>query len=314
MNPSILTALALSAVLFLAFITSCTKAFIKPESPTGKKPVEGGKEISGSSVKLPLPKADLWTSDGQGGFVGAAKESLLFVKDGKTVSKAVKTDREPTAMAAGNGQIYIGAGDHVEVYDLSGNKKAAWSATSEDGLISGMAVTKDGIYAADASQKAVFRFSPDGKLLNVIDAKELGGFVVPSGHFSVADSGDGNVWITNPGKHQVVKFSPEGKVVSAFGAPGLTIEGFNACCNPMSIAVLPDGRIVTAEKGRVRVKVYTAEGRLDGIIGGTETFGTGIKILTLNIEDDGSVAVFDPTTGAVTRYARIIPAGEYHEG
>jgi hypothetical protein len=51
------------------------------------------------------------------------------------------------------------------------------------------------------------------------------------------------------------------------------IEGFSGCCNPVSLAVLPDGGFVTCEKGLIRVKVYNAEGEFVGVVAGPDELG-----------------------------------------
>ncbi|MHC4524382.1 MAG: hypothetical protein ACYSU8_02430, partial [Planctomycetota bacterium] len=49
--------------------------------------------------------------------------------------------------------------------------------------------------------------------------------------------------------------------------------GFSGCCNPVALAILPDGGFVTAEKGLVRVKVYDADGEFVGVVAGPDQLG-----------------------------------------
>ena len=58
-----------------------------------------------------------------------------------------------------------------------------------------------------------------------------------------------------------------------WGKTGVGIEGFSGCCNPVALAVLPDGGFVTAEKGLVRAKVYDADGEFVGVVAGPEQLG-----------------------------------------
>ena len=43
---------------------------------------------------------------------------------------------------------------------------------------------------------------------------------------------------------------------------------FFGCCNPAQLAVLPDGRFVTAEKGIPRVKIYARDGSFQTVVAG----------------------------------------------
>ena len=67
---------------------------------------------------------------------------------------------------------------------------------------------------------------------------------------------------------RIETYTPDGTLWSFWGESSATIEGFFGCCNPAHIAVLPDGRIVTAEKGLLRVKVFAPDGTFDGVVAG----------------------------------------------
>ena len=72
---------------------------------------------------------------------------------------------------------------------------------------------------------------------------------------------DGLLRVVNPGMHRIEAYTPDGDLESFWGRRVDGIEGFCGCCNPANIAILPDGRIVTAEKGIPRVKVYHGRGQ-----------------------------------------------------
>jgi hypothetical protein len=58
-----------------------------------------------------------------------------------------------------------------------------------------------------------------------------------------------------------------GKRLYSFGQRGNTINDFHGCCNPVSVAFLSNGGIVTVEKDPTRIKVYSMEGakKVEGI-------------------------------------------------
>ena len=91
----------------------------------------------------------------------------------------------------------------------------------------------------------------------------------------------------------------------------MAVENFCGCCNPVNLAVLADGRIVTAEKGIPRVKVHAADGRFECVVAGpkqlaptktiTEETRTQFKLLAVDLAVDsgGRVLVLDPARRSV---------------
>jgi hypothetical protein len=94
------------------------------------------------------------------------------------------------------------------------------------------------------------------------------GIIVPSAYFDLALSQDGLLRVVNPGRLRVDAFTRDGQYEFSWGEPGNAIEGFCGCCNPCALAVLPDGRFVTAEKGLMRVKVYNSDSGFEGVVAG----------------------------------------------
>ena len=99
---------------------------------------------------------------------------------------------------------------------------------------------------AGSNLDPIFEFDASGKLL-----QNFGGgmFVFPHGVF--VDK-TGNVWITDArgqdGKgHQVVKFSPEGKVLMTLGKVGVEGDGHDTFNGPSSVAIARNGDIFVAD-------------------------------------------------------------------
>ena len=107
----------------------------------------------------------------------------------------------------------------------------------------------------------------DGRTGKLLDAWGGGHFIMP--HGLTLDRED-NVWITDVGRHQVFKFSPDGKrlllTVGERGIPGADRTHFNL---PSDVAVLADGSFYVSDGYKnTRVVKFTADGIYDFEWGG----------------------------------------------
>ena len=85
-------------------------------------------------------------------------------------------------------------------------------------------------------------------------------FVIPSPHFDLVAGPDETFWVVNPGKRRIESYSRPGELQSMWGQAGAALADFFGCCNPAHLALLPDGRFVTSEKGIPRIKIYSEAG------------------------------------------------------
>jgi len=103
-----------------------------------------------------------------------------------------------------------------------------------------------------------------GRLLAAWGANE---FIMPHG---LSLDREDNVWLTDVGRHQVFKFSPDGKklllTLGERGVPGADRAHFNL---PTDVAVLADGSFYVSDGYKnTRVVKFTAEGKYDFEWGG----------------------------------------------
>jgi sugar lactone lactonase YvrE len=226
---------------------------------------------------------------------------------------------------ASPGRIYVGMKGRVEVCDAAGKRLAAWEDLGARALLTSIAAGDADVYVADAGNRLVYRYDPSGKRLATIGkrdrTKETPVFVIPSPYFDLALTGEGQLRVVNPGRHRIEWYTPAGVFEGAWGEPGEEIDRFCGCCNPANFAILPDGRIVTAEKGIPRVKVYQSDGTFFGVVAGTETLAPGATVLeetrdehrlgVLDVAADsrGRILVLDPAAAKV-RVFEPKPAGK----
>ena len=252
---------------------------------------------------------------GTGGqiIVGGDRVVRVVQADGR-VSNSFAISGEATAVAAGeDGTIYVGMKDRIArvVTGASSAGVNEWAILAKDSHITSIAVAKDAVYVADAGRRAgrVLKLDLTGKFLGEIamkdEAKGIVGILTPSPHMDLAVTADGNVWVANPGHHQLELYSPDGTLQRYWGSAGATIDTFLGCCNPSDFALLSDGRIVTAEKGIARVKVYQSDGHFESVVATPEQFGGNRAGLDLATDAQGRVLLLEPGTRGIRVFARV---------
>jgi hypothetical protein len=178
---------------------------------------------------------------------------------------ALVTPGRPPLCLAFDRYLYVGLSDHVEVFDLTGQRRAQWPSLGDKAYLTSIAVTGDQIFLADAGNREIVRCDHAGK---VVARFGKGDFVVPSPYFDIAIGPDDQLHVVNPGKHRIEIYTLDGQYRCAWGKPSFAVDGFCGCCNPVFLKILPDGRYLTSEKGLTRVKLHAADGKLLGVVAG----------------------------------------------
>lgn len=214
---------------------------------------------------------------------------------------AIELSARPSCVAAAPadhpraGQLFVGLGDHLEVFSGEGKPLAVWPPLGAKAMLTSIAVAEPYVFVADAGQARVHRLSLEGEALGAIGGQPGGKgwapFAVPSPFFDIAVHPDGWLRVVNPGALRVEAYSYDGNLQLFWGKASARIDGFFGCCNPANIAVLADGRFVTAEKGLVRLKIYSADGQFESAVAGPETFGAAAGAVNESLSDHEYTAV-----------------------
>lgn len=253
---------------------------------------------------------------------GAGQRLYIAGKNGVAVlgTDGTKLSELPAANArcvttAPDGIIYIGLRDHIEVFDPQGRQLKAWDKPGAKTWFTGLAVGESDVFAADSGGRVILRYDRSGKLVGRIGEKNkernAPGLVLPSPYLDVKLAGDGLLRTNNTGRHRVEVYTVDGDLELAWGKPSAAIDGFCGCCNPIGLALLPDGRWVTCEKGLPRVKVYSAEGKFECVVAGPESFPQNAKTGATKDLSDGNLGGLDATVDATgTVYILDLVAGD----
>jgi len=255
-------------------------------------------EESTEAIKTGLANTHGIAVDSKGSiYVAGDKAIRIFDQDGEQLGEIKLNDAPRCLTVTDDGTIYTGLKDHVEVYDSQRQKQASWESLGQDAMLTSIVVSEDNVFVADAGHRIVIRYDTEGNIINKIGRKDsirnIPGFVIPSPYFDLAVPKDGLLRVVNPGRLRIEAYTFDGDIEFWWGQPSAAVEGFCGCCNPVNIAVLPDGGFVTCEKGLVRIKIYNSDGRFEGVVAGPQQFGAGGTSTICMLPEDCQTNGFD---------------------
>ena len=232
--------------------------------------------------------------------VAGDKQVRVMDEQGRVVWTIELTDR-PTCVAAGtHGTIWVGYVGRVEAHPAAEAAPAATIELPAGAYVTSIAADGENVWVADAGRKLVLRCDTSGVKQEL---RGQDGLLVPSPHLDVAMQGD-LVWVANPGKWRLEAYTRDGKPSRSFGKMGTDAAGFVGCCNPSDFAILPDGKIVTSEKGAARVKVFDAHAALESVVADATLLGDIQGAMDVAVDPAGRVHVLDTLTKSVRIFER----------
>ncbi|QDU86893.1 SMP-30/Gluconolaconase/LRE-like region [Pirellulimonas nuda] len=117
---------------------------------------------------------------------------------------------------------------------------------------------------------------------------------------------DGGLFVAENSKHRASRYNLDGEAEKHWGTGDRTsLEGFGSCCNPMNVAFGPGGAVYTAEDDTGRIKRYSPDGELLGLVGKVDLV-PGCKNVAIGVSSDGDhVYMIDVNRHHVVRMDRI---------
>jgi len=232
-------------------------------------------------------------------------EVRVFEADGNSLH-TWKAPEGALCVTASNGDIYFGIPGRVEIYSESGTRMGGFSVEDNGrpaNITSVKTFGKD-LLVADAGARCIKRYDSSGKQVGTIGIHGKNrGFMLPNRFLDMDVDAEGVVRATDPGRHRVSTWTLDGSPEGFFGKFGqLHPEDFVGCCNPVNLALTPNGRIVVAEKVAARIKVYDQQGKLLALIG-SKYFDVRCTHFPLAVDSRGRIIVADPIRLEVKLFA-----------
>ena len=174
---------------------------------------------------------------------------------------SINTGNPVNALCYNNDTLYAATYDKILLYDITGIFIGEWGPYDDGAFLTGLSANKNYLAIADAGNKLVFVVDKNGALKSIVGYPG-NQFIIPSFYFDVALTPFDTLLVANTGRRQIEFRTIEGRLVRAIGEEGDSFRDFCGCCNPSHFALMPNGNIVTAEKGINRIKILRTSGKL----------------------------------------------------
>jgi hypothetical protein len=178
------------------------------------------------------------------------------------------------------------------VFNATGEKKTTYAC---EGIVTatGARVVENNLVIADVRGAKLAMFDKaNGKVGPVMD-----GMRPCCGILDFSVNAKKEILVANLGAFRVQGFDFSGKSILAFGQRGKEMNDFHGCCNPVSVANLSTGAIVTVEKDPTRIKIYGKDGAK--MIAGIEELVKGCSYIPMIVDANDNLYLASGDKGMV---------------
>lgn len=191
-------------------------------------------------------------------------------------------------------EVEMPIGVECGVYDKNGNRLRSLQLDSCVVSATGARVSGDNkLLVADTRNRVVAIFDAQtGERKAIIEKLRTCCGILD---FSIRN--DNEVLVADLGAFRVNGFDFTGKKLFSFGQRGESINDFHGCCNPVSVAYLSNGAIVTVEKDPTRIKVYSHEGAC--AVEGIDELVKGCAYIPMTVDKNDNLYLASRTGGII---------------
>jgi len=218
--------------------------------------------------------------------VSTADQVQIYQPNG-TLKSSFQIDDNLRDLAVTKNEILLLYPSHIELFNTQGKQISKWKAAKENSDYCSMAFGGDAVYVTDAGNKNICQYSINGQFQRIIDSPNR--FIIPSYSFGITYN-NGTIFCSNPGRHQVEKYTADGKYLGSFGEAGSASGKFCGCCNPVHLSYTDTGDLITSEKGIPRISCYSPDGQFQSLLLDSRMLGGGNKAYRIKAIGDQLIA------------------------
>lgn len=164
----------------------------------------------------------------------------------------------------------------------------------QTGSPSGSKVSGGTLYLADSGKRMVGAYDAltgeqKGEITNLRPCCGILDFTLSPGNRLI---------VANLAAFRADYFNADLEQVGAFGERGRLAHQFHGCCNPVNVACLSDGAILSVEKDPTRIKIYYNENEAT-VIEGVRELVKGCSYIPLAVDSKDNIYLASPTDGVV---------------
>lgn len=189
---------------------------------------------------------------------------------------SLKTPYPVTSLSVYGDTIFASTVELILIIGSDGQLKDEWGPFEDKSFITSVASSHSLVAYADAGNKMIVVLDKQGRVEKIIGQND-GQFILPSPYFDVALDNNNSLYVANTGHRRIETRSADGKMISAFGEPGMAPGAFCGCCNPAHFIVIPEG-FITSEKGINRIKILGKSGEFKQFVSSRNKFVPSIPL------------------------------------
>lgn len=244
----------------------------------------------------------IFSAEGEpaGEFDSGLDKAVVIASDPKGNFYVVGLRTESKELRVGNQTLRqeVPVGAVLRVFDGQGGKSREVPLQEARAIASGHFLNGR-LWLADRSTATINAYNPEsGAKMGSVGK----GIRSCCGILGFGMGSRGEILVANLGAFRVDIYAPDGRAQGGFGKRGEDDHSFHGCCNPVNVAVLPDGRLMTVEKDETRIKIYDAAGKAcQQVLKDVTELVQGCSYIPMAVDASGHVYLANRVKGCIVK-------------